>query len=81
MQLVDLKSDPHGGKILRNIIDRAVGAHFYPPPRSEHSKLLCLDHFYGPFQINCEQEKKSEIRMRKIPNTRNCTTKPRANQI
>ena len=32
MQLSDLKSKPHGGKSLRNIIDRAIGSRLYPPP-------------------------------------------------
>ena len=40
MQLDDLNSKPHGGKSLRDPIDRAIGVHFYPPPRSEHYILL-----------------------------------------
>ena len=31
MQLSYLNSKPHGRKILRNLIDRAIGARFYPP--------------------------------------------------
>ena len=32
MQLADLNSKPHSGKILRNLIYRAIGYRFYPPP-------------------------------------------------
>ena len=34
MQLVDLHSKPHGVKILRDIVDRAIGSHVYPPSGS-----------------------------------------------
>ena len=81
MQLADLNSKPHGGKSLRNLIDRAIEDRIYPPRGSEHYKLLCLDHFHVPSQIKCEQEKKSDFRMMKISNAHNCTMKERANQI
>ena len=60
MQLSDLKSNPRGGKRLRNIIDRSVGAHLYPPPGSEHYKFLILDRFCVPSHINNYHEKKNE---------------------
>ena len=81
MKLADLNSKPYGGKSLINIIDRAIGAHFYSPPGSVHYKLLCLDQFYGTSHINCEKKKKSEIKMTKISDVRNRTTKPRSAQI
>ena len=42
----DLNSKPHGGQILRDIIDCAIGARFYPPSGSTHHKLLHLDQFH-----------------------------------
>ena len=42
MQLADLNYKPHSGKILRNLIDRAIGAWFYPPPVSLHYQKLFL---------------------------------------
>ena len=81
MQLSDLNSDPRGGKSLINMIYHAIGGRIYPPPRPVHNKLLILDQLHGPTHINCEQKKKSEIKIRKISNTRNHTEKPRADQI
>ena len=81
MQLSDLNSKPRGGKSLRNIIYRAIGSHFYPPPVSVHYKLLFLKQFHGTTRINCEQKKNSEIQNTKISYARNRTTKPRASQI
>ena len=34
MQLSDLKSKPHGGKILSNLIDHDSGDRLYPTPGS-----------------------------------------------
>ena len=59
MQLADLKSNPHGRKSIRKIIDSPIVARLYPSPGSAHYKLLCLDKFYGPCQINCDKKKKS----------------------
>ena len=81
MQLADIISKPRDGKGPINIIDRAIGACFYLPPGSNRYKLLCLDQFYGPSYINCDQNKKSDIIMTKISNACNRTMKPRANQI
>ena len=76
MQLDDLNSKPNGGKSLRNLIDLYIVSCLYPPLGSRNYKLLCLDQFHGPSHINCEQEKKFDIRMTKIYNARNCTKKP-----
>ena len=81
MQLADLSSKPHGGKSLRNIIDRDIGARLYPFPVSVHNKILCLDQFHGPTQINFDQKNKSDIKMTKIYNACNLTRKPRADHI
>ena len=62
MQLVDLNSKPHGGKSLRNIIYCSIGSHLYPPTRSMHYQLLCLDHFHGPTHINCRKKKKGNLK-------------------
>ena len=81
MQLSGLYSKPRGRKILRNLIGSSIGYRFCPPPGSVQNKTLLLDQFYGTYHINCEQKKKSEIKMTKISNARNRTTKPRADQI
>ena len=47
MQLVDINYKHHGGKSLRDIIDRSIVFRFYPPPGSDHYKLLPLDRFHG----------------------------------
>ena len=67
MQLDDLNSKPHGGKGLKNIIDRTTGARFYNTPVSVNYQLLCLDQFHGPTHINCEKNKKSDIKRQKYP--------------
>ena len=67
MKLAD-PSNPRGGKSLSNLIDCAIGSCFYPPPGSEHYKLLWLDRFHGPSHTNNNQEKKSDNRMMKISN-------------
>ena len=62
MQLSDLNYKPHGGKSLRYIIDRVIGAHFYPPPGLEHCKTPILDQFNGPYHINNKSENNKEIK-------------------
>ena len=52
MQLADINSKPHVGKILKDLIERVIGVCFYPPPVPEHYKLLCLDRFHGYTHIN-----------------------------
>ena len=52
MQLADLKSKPHGGKILRDLIERVIGLCFYTSPGSEQYKLLHLERFHGSNKIN-----------------------------
>ena len=47
IQLADLNSNPHGGKILRDLIDHAIGSRFYPNTGSKQYKLLWLDQFHG----------------------------------
>ena len=81
MQIADLNYKPRGRKSLRNLIDRAIVARLYPPPGSVYYKILRLDQFPGPNHINCEQINKSEIKMTKLSNARNRTTKPHADQI
>ena len=81
MQLADLNSKPYGRKSLQNIIDRAIGVRFYPPPESLHYQQLRLGQFHEPNHINCEQNNKSEIKDKIISSARNRTTKARANQI
>ena len=57
MQLSDIDSKTHGRKSLRDIIDRVIGVRLYPPPGSEHYKLLRLDKFHGSTYINDNQSK------------------------
>ena len=52
MQLSDLNSKPHGGKILRDLIDCAIGVRFYPTLGSEDYKILRLGRFHGSTHIN-----------------------------
>ena len=52
MQRSDLNSKPRVRKSLRNIIDRSIGARLYPPPGSQHYKLLQLYQYHGPSHIN-----------------------------
>ena len=52
IQLAGLNSNPHGGKGLRDLIYRAIGVLFYPPPGSKHYKLLQLEQFHGTSHIN-----------------------------
>ena len=47
MQLDDLNLKTHGGKTLRDLIDRAIRICFFPPPGSKHHKLICFDRFHG----------------------------------
>ena len=51
MQLSGINSKPRGGKILRDIIDRAIGVCLYPPPGSAHYKLLHLGIPISPLTI------------------------------
>ena len=87
-QLADHKSNPHGGKSRRDLIDRDIGDHFDPPPESNHYKLLQLDQFHGPTHINNNHEKKNEVnrimhstKPAKISYARKTTTKSRVNQM
>ena len=59
IQLANLNSKPRGGKIPRDILYHAIGFRFYPPPGSEHYKVLQLDQFYGPSHINYNHKKKN----------------------
>ena len=52
IQLSYLNSKPHGGEILMDLIDRAIGVRFYPPLGSEYYKLLRLAKFHGCTHIN-----------------------------
>ena len=52
MQLADLNSNPHGGKIHIDFIDPSIGTWFYLPPWSEQYKLIQLDQFHVPSYIN-----------------------------
>ena len=60
MKLADLNSKPHGGKSLRDVIDRTIGACLYPSPWSKYCKLLLLEQFHGPSHINNNHENINE---------------------
>ena len=81
MQLADLNSKPHDGKILQNIIDRAIGIQFYPPTGSFHYQQLCMGQFHKTNHINFDQNKKIDIKNTKLPSARNRTTKACTNDI
>ena len=81
MQLADLNSKPHGGKSLQDIIDCDTGIRFYPSPGSLHYQQLFLGQSYDPTHINCELNKKSDIKKPKISGARNITTKSCAYRI
>ena len=66
MKLSDLNTKPNGVKSLRDIIDRTIGLHLYPPPGSEHYKLLCLENFHFPTNINVNHRKKDETKTTRI---------------
>ena len=74
-QLTELNSKPHGGKSLINLIDSDIGDHLYTHPGSVHYEFIFLDQFHGTFHIHFDQKKKSEIKLMKISNAKNCTTK------
>ena len=78
MQFYDLNSKPHGGKILQNVVGRAMSARLYPTPVSLHYQQLLLGQFREPTHINFEQKKKSDIKKTRISSACNCTTKARA---
>ena len=63
MQLSDLNSKPHGGKILRDIADRAIGVRFYSTPGLEHYKPLRLDRFCGSTHINVNHRNNDEAKV------------------
>ena len=44
--LYELKSKPHLGQSLRGIIYANISARFYPPPGSDHHKLIFLGRFH-----------------------------------
>ena len=66
MQLSDLNSKPYGGKSLRDLVEYSIGVRFYPPPGSEHYKLLCLENFHFPTNINVNHRKKDETKTTRI---------------
>ena len=51
-QPVDLNTKPHGSGSLRTILLSLIGFQHYPPPDSEHYKLIQLDQ-YKITSINC----------------------------
>ena len=63
MQLSDLNSNPHGRKSLRDIIYHAIGVHFYPPPGSEHYKLIFLEKFHGTSHIIDNHRKNNKTKI------------------
>ena len=67
MQLAYLNSKLHDRKSLQNLIDRAIGVQFYPHPGSLHYQQLHIGHFHEPNYINCDQNKKSDIKKKKYP--------------
>ena len=50
MQLSYLNPKPHYEKTLRDIIERAIGSQFYPPPGSEYYKSFDLISFMDTFK-------------------------------
>ena len=81
MQLADLDSKPYSGKSLQNIIDRAIGARFYPPPGSLLYQLICLGKCHGRTHTNFGKNKKSDIKKTIIFSAHNHTIKARTDQI
>ena len=81
MQLADLNFKPRGGKSLQNIIDCSIGVIFYTLPGSLHYQQLCICQFHETTHIDCEKNKKSEIKTNKISSAHISTTKSRAGQI
>ena len=86
MKLADLNSKSHGKKILRDLIDHAIGTRFCPPPGSQHYKLLRLDQFHGTSHINNNHKNQNEengiihsTKSVKISYACTTTTKPRVN--
>ena len=63
IQLADLNSKPHGGKILRDIADRAIGVRFYSTPGLKHYKPLRLDRFCGSTHINVNHRNNDEAKV------------------
>ena len=63
MQPADLKSKPRCGKGLRDLIYRAIGVCFYPPPGSEHYKLIILERFHGSNCINDKRRNNDETKV------------------
>ena len=59
MKLADLNSKPHGVQSLIYLIDLVIRAYFYPPPGSDHYKLLCVDNFHEPNQRQVNLHNKS----------------------
>ena len=57
MKLSVLNSKPCGGKSLRDIIDQAIGVHFYPTTGPEHYKILHLDKVNVSTYINDNRRK------------------------
>ena len=68
MQLAGLNSKPHGVKSLRDIIDRTIGFCFYPPPVSEHYKLLHLEKFHESTDINNKHKNNNETKPKALFN-------------
>ena len=62
LQLDDLNSKPHGGPILRDLINRKIGARLYPPPGSIYHPLPCLENFYGPTHHETNSHDKSNTK-------------------
>ena len=67
MQLDDLNYQPHDGKIIRNLIDLAIGVYLYHTLGPLHYQKLCLSQFHEPNHINCDKNKKIEIKRQKYP--------------
>ena len=62
MNWADLNSKPHGGTQLLNKTLWMIGERFYPPPNSEHFKLLQLEEY------NIGSHKGSFLRTQPSPN-------------
>ena len=69
MKLADINSKPHGGKILRDLIERLIVYRFYPPTGLKIYKLFLLDQFHGPSHINDNHMKKNDTTLARIDYT------------
>ena len=66
MQLDNLNYKSHCRKSLRDIIDCVIGFRFYPTSGSEHYKLLHIEQFHVPSNINGNHKNNNETTFTRI---------------